>query len=117
MTQSVSSSKIQKEDIVTENAKKWVLDTFEKLSPLEVEELQNYLEYLIWKSQSTTQEIINKQDFTISESKGQPKQIIAAINKSHYVSLEDAHALIKSIKEGEIPIRFDAVFDESVDND
>lgn len=117
MTQSVSSSKIQKEDIVTENTKKWVLDTFEKLSPLEVEELQNYLEYLIWKSQSTTQEIINKQDVPISESKGQPKQIIAAINKSHDVSLEDAHALIKSIKEGEIPIRFDAVFDESVDND
>lgn len=105
MIQSVSSSKMQKEDIVTDNVKRRVIDTFEKLSPREVEELQNYLKYLIWKSQSTTTDYIIKQDSQISESSGRPKQIIAAINKSHDVSLENAHALIKSIKEGDSPIR------------
>ncbi len=48
------------------------------------------------------------------ERKGQPKQILEAINKSYDVTTEDAEALLHSIKEGEIPMRFDSDFDESV---
>ncbi len=93
--------------------KKWVLDTVEKLSVSEIEELKRYLEYLVWKSQTPTGSLENLQDLPKLERKGQPKQILEAINKSHDVTTEDAEALLHSIKEGEIPMRFDSDFDES----
>lgn len=93
--------------------KKWVLDTVEKLSHPEIEELQKYLEYLIWKSQLSTKGFSKPQDSPNPEPKGQPKQILEAVNKSHQVTMEDAEALLQSIKEGEIPMRFDSAFDES----
>ena len=93
--------------------KKWVLNTVEKLSAAEIEELKRYLEYLVWKSKIPTESFGNSQDLFQLHRRGQPRQILAAINKSHDVTLEDAEALLDSIKEGEIPMRFDSVFDES----
>ena len=93
--------------------KKWVLDTVEKLSVSEIEELKRYLEYLIWKSQLSTASLETLPDLPKSEPTGQPTQILAALNRSHQVSIEDAEALLQSIKEGKIPIRFDSDFDES----
>ena len=59
--------------------KKWVLNTVEKLSVSEIEELKRYLEYLVWKSQTPTRSLENPQDSPKLERKGQPKQILAAI--------------------------------------
>ena len=85
--------------------KKWVLDTVEKLSTSEIEELKRYLEYLVWKSQMPTRSLGNQQDLSKPERKGQPRQILEAINKSHDVTMQDAEALLNSIKEGETPNR------------
>ena len=93
--------------------KKWVLNTVEKLSASEMEELKHYLEYLVWKSQTLTRSLGNPKDLPKLERRGQPKHILEAINKSHDVTTEDAAALRQSIKEGEIPMRFDSDFDES----
>ena len=93
--------------------RKWLLDTVEKLSDSEIVELRRYLEYLIWKSQLSTANLETPSDSPKSEPTGQPTQVLADLNKSHQVSIEDAKALLQSIKEGEIPIRFDSDFDES----
>ena len=69
--------------------REWVLETIEKLPNPEMGELKRYLEYLIWKSQKP-------------KRKGQPKRVLEAINRSHDVTMEDALALLQSIKEGEI---------------
>ena len=79
-------------------SKKWVLNTVEKLSTSEIEELKRYLEYLVWKSQDSPK----------FERKGQPKQILEAINKSHDVTAEDTAVLLHSIEAGEIPMCFDS---------
>ena len=88
--------------------KKWVLNTVEKLSTSEIEELKRYLEYLVWKSEIPTENLENSQDSSKLKRKGQPTQILKAINKSHHVTPEDAEALLNAIKEGEIPMRFDS---------
>lgn len=93
--------------------KKWVLNTVEKLSASEIEELKQYVEYLIWKSEIPTESLGNPQNSSMLKQKGQPRQILAAINKSHHVTPEDAKALLNAIKEEEIPMRFDSIFDES----
>ena len=93
--------------------KKWVLNTVEELSASEIEELKRYLEYLVWKSEIPTESLGNSQNSSRLRQKGQPSRILAAINKSHHVTPEDAKALLNAIKEGEIPMRFDSVFDES----
>ena len=93
--------------------KKWVLDTVEKLSASEIVELKRYLEYLIWKSQLSTANLETPRNSLKSEPTGRPTQVLAALNRSHQVSIEDAEALLQSIKEGEIPIQFDSDFDES----
>ena len=90
-----------------------MLNTVEKLSASEIEELKRYLEYLVWKSEIPTENLENPQDSSKLKRKGQPKRILAAINKSHDVTPEDAEALLNAIKEGEIPMRFDSSFDES----
>lgn len=96
--------------------KKWVLNTVEKLSPTELEELKRYLEYLVWKSEIPIESLGNPQDSSKLKRKGQPKRILAAINKSRDMTPEDAEALLNAIKEGEIPMRFDSVFDEEKGN-
>lgn len=78
--------------------KKWVLDTVEKLSDSEIEELKRYLEYLVWKSEIPTERLGTSQDSPKPEPTGQPSQVLAAINRSHQVSIEDAEALLQSIK-------------------
>lgn len=93
--------------------KNWVLKTVEKLSASEMEELKRYLEYLVWKSQTPTGNIENPKDLSKLERRGQPKQILEAINKSHDVTTEDAAALLQSIKEGEIPMRLTPTFEET----
>ena len=70
--------------------REWILETVAKLPTPEMRELKQYLEYLIWKSQRP-------------KRKGQPKQILEATNRSDDVTMEDAIALLQSIKEGEIP--------------
>lgn len=77
--------------------KKWVLDTVEKLSVSEIEELKYYLEHLVWKSQTPTGTLGNPKDLPKLERKGQPKQILEAINKSHDVTMEDAATLLQLI--------------------
>ena len=94
-------------------AKKWMLHTVEKLSAAEIEELKRYLEYLVWKSEIPTERLGIPQDLSKPEPTGQPSQVLAAINRSDQVSIEDAEALLQSIKDGEIPLRFDSVFVES----
>ncbi len=93
--------------------KKWVLNTIEKLSASEIEELRRYLEYLVWRSEIPTERLGAPQYSSKPEPTGQPSQVLAAINRSHQVSIEDAEALLQSIKDGEIPMRFDSVFNES----
>lgn len=93
--------------------KNWVLKTVEKLSAAEIEELRCYLEYLVWKSETPTERLGTSQDSPKLEPTGQPSQVLAAINRSHQVSIEDAEALLQSIKDGEIPIRFNSAFVES----
>ena len=94
--------------------KNWVLKTVEKLSAAEIEELRHYLEYLVWKSEIPTEHLGTPQDSPKPEPTGQPSQVLAAVNRSHQVSIEDAETLLQSIKDGEIPIRFDSTFNESV---
>lgn len=91
----------------------WVLDTVKKLPHDEIEQLKNYLESLICKSQQSTEGVSIPQNISETESKGKPEQILQALNKSHEVSIEDAEVLLQSIKEGEIPIRFKSTFDKS----
>jgi len=98
---------------VSVTTKKWVLDTVEKLSDSEIVELKRYLEYLIRKSQLSTASLETPPNSPKSEPTGRPTQVLAALNRSHQVSIEDAEALLQSIEEGEIPIRFDSDFDES----
>ena len=92
--------------------KKWGVDTIEKLPPSEIEELRRYLEYLVWKSQLSTTRFEVLPESPKPAPTGQPTQVLAALNRSYQVSIEDAEALLQSIKEGEIPIRFDFAFDE-----
>ena len=47
----------KKEKIVSVTIKKWVLNTVEKLSAAEIEELKRYLEYLVWKSEIPTERL------------------------------------------------------------
>ena len=93
--------------------KKWVLNAVEKLSDAEIEELKRCLEYLVWKSEILTERLGTPQDLPKPEPTGQPSQVLAAINRSDQVSIEDTEALLQSIKDGEIPMRFDSVFVES----
>lgn len=93
--------------------KKWVLNTVEKLSSSELEELKHYLEYLVWKSEISMESLEDLQDSSKLKRKGQPRRILAAISKSHNVTPEDAEALLNAIKEGEIPMRFDSPFDKA----
>ena len=88
-----------------------VFNTVEKLSASEIEELKRYLEYLVWKSEIPIESLGSPQDSSKLKRKGQPGRILEAINKSHHVTPEDA--LLNSIKEGEIPMRFDSAFDAS----
>ena len=89
-------------------SKKWVLNTVEKLSASEIEELKRYLEYPVWKSQTPKENLGDPQDSPKFERKGQPRQILEAINKSHDVTAEDAAVLLHSIEAGEIPMCFDS---------
>ena len=92
--------------------KKWVLNTVEKLSSPELEELKHYLEYLVWRSEISMESLGDLQDSSKLKRKGQPRRVLAAITKSHNVTREDTEALLNAIKEGEIPMRFDSPFDE-----
>ena len=92
--------------------KNWVLKTVEELSAAEIEELKGYLEYLVWKSEIPTGRLGTPQDSSKPEPTGQPSHVLASISRSHQVSIEDAEALLQSIRDGEIPMRFDSVFVE-----
>ncbi len=93
--------------------KKWLHDTIEKMPDSDIEKLQKYIESLFVKSILSKKDISNTESIQNLEPTGKPKKILAAINKSHQVTKEDADVLLQSIREGEIPIRFDSVFDKS----
>ena len=93
--------------------KKWLHDTIEKMPDSDIEKLQKYIESLFVKSILSKKDISNTEGIQNPEPTGKPKKILAAINKSRQVTKEDADALLQSIREGEIPIRFDSVFDKS----
>ena len=92
--------------------KKWLHDTIEKLSDADIEKLQKYIEPLFVKSTLSKKDISNAEGIPNIEPAGKPKKILAAINRSHQVTIEDADSLLQSIREGEIPMRFDSVFDK-----
>ena len=65
--------------------KKWVLigvrlipvdSKLEKLSTSEIEELKRYLEYLVWKSEISTESLGSPQDSSKLKRKGQPGRIL-----------------------------------------
>ncbi|MXY99396.1 hypothetical protein F4Y93_01640 [Candidatus Poribacteria bacterium] len=60
-----------------------------------MEELKRYLEYLVWKSQTPKGNLEIPPDSPKSEPTGQPTQILAALNRPHQVSIEDAEALLQ----------------------
>ena len=79
--------------------KKWVLNTVDKLSTSEIEELKCYLEYLVWKSKMPTERLGSTEDSPKPEPIGQPSQVLAAINRSDEVSIADAEALLNAIED------------------
>ena len=92
--------------------KKWVLNTVEKLSTSEIEELKRYFGISRLEIRDPNRKFRKPQDSSKLKRKGQPKRILASINKSHDVTPEDAEALLNAIKDGKILMRFDSVFDE-----
>ena len=74
------------------------------------------MEYLVWKSKLSSEGYSTQQDILNPEPTGKPTEILAAIRESHPVTMEDAEALMQSIREGEIPMRFDTIFDKSTGN-
>ncbi len=93
--------------------RKWLHDTIEKLSDADIERLQKYIERLSVKSILLRKDFSNTDGIPNPAPSGKPKKILAAIDKSHQVTKEDADALLQSIREGKIPMRLDSVFDES----
>ncbi len=104
---------MEMEEIMSVKTKKWLHETIEKLSDSDIEKLQKHIESLFVKSILSKKEISNTEGIPNPEPTGKPKKILTAINKSHQVTKEDADALLQSIREGEIPVRFDSVFDKS----
>jgi hypothetical protein len=70
-----------------------------------VEQLKHYLQFLTWKS--------NTQKPAPKSGPQNPiaLRVVEAIEKSNEVTIEDAEALLQSIKEGEIPMRFSSPFE------
>ncbi|MDE0017211.1 MAG: hypothetical protein OXU51_13575 [Candidatus Poribacteria bacterium] len=62
------------------------------------QELKRYLEYLVWKSEIPTENLEDLQNSFKFKRKGQPKRILAAINKSHDVTPENAETLLNAIQ-------------------
>ena len=92
--------------------KKVGLNTVEKLSALEIEELKRYLDTSSGNQKFQLKGLRDPEDSPKPEPTGQPSQVLAAINRSDQMSIEDAEALLQSIKDGKKPMRFDSVFDE-----
>ena len=87
--------------------REWIHKAVDKLPDRETEHLKDYLEFLTWKSkqQKSEPKTTGKNPIAL--------RVIEAIEKSNEVTMEDAEALLQSIKEGEIPMRFDSPFKES----
>jgi len=62
------------------------------------QELKRYLEYLVWKSEIPTENLEDLQNSFKFKRNGQPKRILAAINKSHDVTPENAETLLNAIQ-------------------
>ena len=86
--------------------REWIHKAVDKLPDREAEQLKGYLEFLTWKSKQ--QESEPKQ----TGKNPMAQRIIEAVEKSHDVTMEDAEALLKVIKENQIPVRFDSPFKE-----
>ena len=87
--------------------REWIVQTVSQLPEKYAEQLKDYLEFLTWKSkqQKSEPKTTGKNPIAL--------RVIEAIEKSNEVTMEDAEALLQSIKEGEIPMRFDSPFKES----
>ncbi len=86
--------------------REWIHKAVDQLPDQETEQLKDYLEFLTWKS--------NQQESEPKQTGKNPmaQRIIEAVEKSHDVTMEDAEALLKVIKENQIPVRFDSPFKE-----
>ena len=81
--------------------REWALNTVAKLPEKDMEQLKDYLEFLVWK---------NNQKQTGKNPIAQ--HIIKAMEQPPEVTHEDIEALLQAIKEGKQPIRFKSPFDE-----
>ncbi len=86
--------------------REWIHKAVDQLPDQETEQLKDYLEFLTWKSKQ-------KQEPKTTGKNPIALRVIEAIEKSNEVTMEDAEALLQSIKEGEIPMRFESPFKES----
>ena len=91
--------------------RKWIHETVDKLPDREAGQLKDYLESLTWKSK--------KQESEPKQTGKNPmaQRIIEAVEKSHDVTMEDAEALLKVIKENQMSVRFDSPFELSEQED
>jgi len=80
--------------------KEWVLDTVSQLPEKEMEQLRDYLEFLMWKTEQWK-----------SEGQHLSQRIIEVVEQSHDVTMEDAEALLQAIEEGKRPVRFGSPFE------
>ena len=79
----------------------WILDTVSKLPEKDIELLRDYLEFLVWKNNQ------------VEPGKNPIAQrIIQAMEQPPELTHGDADALLQSIEEGKIPMRFESPFDE-----
>jgi hypothetical protein len=78
--------------------KEWLLENVSLLPKQEMEQLKEYLEFLVWKTKQQP----------IKTSLAQ--QIVNTMEQSTEVTIEDAHSLLTAIKEGQKPVQFKSPF-------
>jgi primase-polymerase (primpol)-like protein len=84
--------------------REWIHQTIAQLPEEDAEQLKHYLQFLTWKSKTQKPAPKSGAQNPIA------LRVISAIEKSDEVTMEDAEALLQSIKEGEIPMRFSSPF-------
>ena len=83
--------------------KEWILETISLLPNNKLEQLGNYLKFLLWEDKQ------NKQPKLKAKSIAQ--KLIETIGESNQVTMEDAQALLNAIEEGKKTMRFDSPFE------
>jgi hypothetical protein len=76
--------------------REWLFDSVSQLPNREIEQLREYLEFLVWKTKPTETSLAQK--------------IIQTMEQSTEVTIEDAHSLLTAIKEGQKSVQFESPF-------